>query len=89
MCHTRYLADHEGSTYSGDPVYSYRHTSDQNTAGAGKRNCIQCHVAHGSNSTMGEKSDAVPFPDGSHLAGDSRLLRVDSRGVCKMCHEEK
>jgi len=87
-CHSRYLADHKGSTYSGDPVYSYRHTTTQSTAGAGKRNCIQCHVSHGSNSSMSAKADSVPFPDGSSGAGDSRLLRLDNRGVCQMCHNK-
>ncbi len=95
ICHTRYLADHEGHTDSGDPVYTYRHTSDQNTQGAGKRNCIQCHVAHGSSAHMGERSSSVAFPDASGAlgpgeeGGDSRLLRIDSRGVCKMCHGDK
>ena len=89
ICHTRYSADHEGSTYSGDPVYSYRHTSDDDRQGGGRRTCIQCHVSHGSNASMGTRSNEVPSPDGSLAAGDSRLLRVDSRGVCKLCHEEK
>jgi predicted CXXCH cytochrome family protein len=87
-CHSRYLADHEGSTYSGDPVYSYRHTTAQTSQGAGRRNCVQCHVSHGSNSSMGERSAAVPFPDGSSAGADSRLLRLDNRGVCQMCHNK-
>ena len=29
----------------------------------------------------------VPFPDGSVTAGDSRLLKVDNRGTCQMCHD--
>jgi len=96
MCHKRYLANHEGDVYSGDPVYSYRHTSSATGNSAGQRNCIQCHVAHGSNAHMGTNSDKVPFPnqasegEGGYVShgGDSRLLRVDSRGVCKMCHED-
>jgi predicted CXXCH cytochrome family protein len=88
-CHSRYLADHQGSTDSGDAIYTYRHTTDQATAGAGKRNCIQCHVAHGSNSSMTAKADSVPFPDGSGAGeGDSRLLRLNNRGVCQMCHNK-
>jgi predicted CXXCH cytochrome family protein len=88
-CHSRYPVDHGGSTYSGDPVYSYRHTSDQAEQGTGKRTCIQCHVSHGSNSSMTAKADSVPFPDGSGAGeGDSRLLRVDNRGVCQMCHNK-
>jgi predicted CXXCH cytochrome family protein len=94
MCHKRYLASHEGDVDSGDPVYTYRHTSNATKNSLGQRNCIQCHVAHGSNAHMGTNSDKVPFPnqvpgeiEASH-GGDSRLLRVDSRGVCKMCHED-
>jgi predicted CXXCH cytochrome family protein len=88
-CHSRYPVDHGGSTYSGDPVYSYRHTSNQAEQGTGKRTCIQCHVAHGSNSSTTTKTDSVPFPGGTPaVAGDSRLLRVDNRGVCQMCHNK-
>ena len=85
-CHTRYLADHQGSTYSGDPVYSYRHSTASTSQGAGQRNCVQCHVSHGSNSSMGANSASVTFPDGSAAGADSRLLRADNRGVCQICH---
>jgi predicted CXXCH cytochrome family protein len=88
-CHNRYLADHEGSTDSGDAVYTYRHTSDATGQGGGQRNCVQCHVAHGSNSSMSAEADSVPFPDGSGAGeGDSRLLRLNNRGVCQMCHNK-
>jgi predicted CXXCH cytochrome family protein len=86
-CHSRYPVDHGGSTYSGDPVYSYRHTSNQE-AGTGKRTCVQCHVSHGSNAAMGATSESVTFPDGTAGGADSRLLRADSRGVCQMCHNK-
>lgn len=84
-CHTRYLSSGPKAD-SGDAVFAYRHTSDKTSAGAGQRNCAQCHVSHGSNASMGARSAAVPFPDGSAGAGSSRLLRVDSRGVCQLCH---
>lgn len=85
-CHTRYLAP-SGSwrTNSGDDVFTYRHTGDNvNGDAASNRNCIQCHVAHGSNAAMPNSNvenpgDLTPTPD-------SRLLRVDDRGVCVMCH---
>jgi predicted CXXCH cytochrome family protein len=71
--------------------------------GGGSANCITCHVAHGSNATMGDVSKTVTNPDGSAAyvntekgntldgsgapaLGDSRLLRVDNRGMCLMCH---
>jgi len=85
-CHTRYLAG-TGSykTASGDPTFMYRHRSNANYK-AGAANCITCHVAHGSNASMAGTS-GVTLPGGAIApAGDSRLLRVDSRGTCVMCH---
>jgi predicted CXXCH cytochrome family protein len=86
-CHTRYLSSSGGgSTDSGDAVFAYRHRSDQ--AAQGSANCIQCHVSHGSNASMGTYSAGVANPDGSVAGADSRLLRIDSRGVCQMCHDK-
>ncbi len=91
-CHTRYLASAESATTnSGDAVYAYRHRSDQTSQGSA--NCIQCHVAHGSNASMGTASAGVRNPDGTAAVGtlagaDSRLLRIDNRGVCQMCHNK-
>ncbi|MEI6624058.1 MAG: cytochrome c3 family protein [Actinomycetes bacterium] len=116
-CHTRYFAPSGSrSTNSGDPSYTYRHTSNKGTTSttSGTRNCIQCHVSHGSNVNMGSVSSSTQVsttgtapgnqgaglnPDGSiprfgtlpvSLAGTqktSMLLRVDSRGTCRMCHQ--
>ena len=86
-CHTRYLAP-SGSykTNSGDAIYMYRHRSDQNYKEGGA-NCITCHVAHGSNASMsGANSGQAPQPDGAGPTGSSKLLRVDNRGTCNMCH---
>jgi predicted CXXCH cytochrome family protein len=99
-CHTRYLAQSRvtdsvtkvvlepGSweTNSGDSVFTYRHTSD-NVSGdaASNRNCIQCHVAHGTNAKMAANSE-VENPGSITKTADSRLLRVDDRGTCVMCH---
>lgn len=86
-CHTRYLAP-SGSwgSSSGDAVFTYRHTGDNVTAMVGNnRNCIQCHVAHGSNAAMSAES-AVEWPGGTTKSTDSRLLRVSERGMCLMCH---
>ncbi|MHB8187257.1 MAG: hypothetical protein ACYDDU_14525, partial [Dermatophilaceae bacterium] len=104
-CHTRYLAtgsmtttttgqtttttyNAPGSTASGDAVYAYRHRSDGQMLGM--PSCIQCHVAHGSNASMGTVSNGVTNPDGTPTAtvGDSRLLRIDNRGTCQMCHNK-
>ena len=95
-CHTRYLAG-SGSylTNSGDAVFTYRHRSNRNNkAGVSRPNCIQCHVSHGSNVTMGGAATKVPFPGAAATSGgdavttsvDSRLLRVNDRGTCVMCH---
>jgi cytochrome c553 len=96
-CHTRYLAtrDKTGAVTtpsqqsradSGDAVFQYRHTSS-----SASRNCITCHVSHGSNAATGPQSSVLKNPDGSAApgdqnSGDSRLLRIDNRGTCIMCH---
>jgi len=86
-CHTRYLATgHSGREDSGDAVFAFRHRSDQTSQGSA--NCIQCHVSHGSNASMGTYSSSVPNPEGGALGADSRLLRIDNRGVCQMCHDK-
>ena len=86
QCHTRYLATAgDGSTDSGDAIFAYRHRSDD--IAKGTPNCITCHVAHGSNASMGPYSSSLPEPDGTPApAADSRLLRIDNRGTCQMCH---
>ena len=91
-CHTRYLAP-TGSykTASGDATFMYRHRSDANYK-AGAANCITCHVSHGSNAVMTQAAAKVGVPGGPAVLGtgitstDSRLLRVDNRGTCVMCH---
>lgn len=84
-CHTRYLANGAANSNSGDAVFTYRHTSDSVSSDAGtNRNCVQCHVAHGSNATMDHSN--VNWPNGSGPSMDSRLLRADDRGVCVACH---
>jgi predicted CXXCH cytochrome family protein len=100
QCHTRYLAG-SGSykTDSGDAVYTYRHRALYTEAEyksyeekygplKARPNCIQCHVSHGSNSTMGTFSQSVTWPDGSAAGSDSRLLRLNNRGVCQTCHNK-
>ena len=62
-----------------------------------KPNCIQCHVAHGTDATMAEYAGEVRFPNGSAESEtnkvvtkpeDSFLLRLDNRGVCQTCHNK-
>ncbi len=98
-CHTRYLAG-SGSykEASGDAIYTYRHRSNYTQAEYEKYeaespvkarpNCIQCHVSHGSNATMGSYAQTVKWPDGSAGGTDSRLLRLNNRGVCQTCHNK-
>jgi predicted CXXCH cytochrome family protein len=96
-CHTRYLAGSGvANTAQADPTFTYKHRSDEGASN--KPNCIQCHVAHGTNAVM--TGDAAPgsstsetAPDGKALVvapaiGDqsSDLLRVNNRGTCLMCH---
>jgi predicted CXXCH cytochrome family protein len=89
-CHTRYLAGGGSPTYdNGDAIYRYQHTT---TIFPG---CTQCHVAHGSNAAMGGTySSDFPYPhDPDATAGtivtspSSRLLKIDNRGTCQMCHD--
>ncbi|HEY7893128.1 MAG TPA: cytochrome c3 family protein [Solirubrobacteraceae bacterium] len=91
-CHTRYLAGHNSATTSsGDKVFTYRHRTNETSQST--PTCIQCHVAHGSNASMGTYSAAIANPDGSSAVStpagpDSRLLRIDNMGVCQMCHNK-
>jgi predicted CXXCH cytochrome family protein len=87
-CHTRYMST-TAKVHSGDALFAYRHPTLDKLA------CTTCHVAHGSNARMeGTFSSTMPFPDGSTpsyvistTTGDSRLLKVDNRGTCQMCHD--
>ena len=95
-CHTRYsgLPDAAGNassladTSGGDSVFMFKH-------GTTRIGCEQCHVAHGSNAAMtGSNSrnftnpaGAIPTKPGTGVSGDSRLLKVDNRGTCQMCHD--
>jgi predicted CXXCH cytochrome family protein len=99
-CHTRYYAPSgSAGVDSGDAVLTYRHASSRSDKdGVSRPNCIQCHVSHGSNVSMTSRAAAVPLPgqvgtnpDGTLASsdpgyGDSKLLRVDNRGTCVMCH---
>jgi cytochrome c553 len=85
-CHTRYLSA-GASVVTGDATYTYKHRSDEQASN--KPNCIQCHVAHGTDSTMTGAAAAVLQP-GEASTGttfeNSDLLRVNDRGTCLMCH---
>ena len=85
-CHTRYLSS---TSYepSGDAVFTDRHVS--NGTAQGKPSCIQCHVAHGSNATVAEAGKmAIHSPEEVPAGPGGRLLRIDARGTCRMCHTE-
>jgi len=87
-CHTRY-ASSAGDEPSGDALFAFRHET------VGNRACTTCHVSHGSNARMaGQFSSTQPFPndatvtyDIGGVTGDSRLLKVDNRGTCQLCHD--
>ncbi len=84
QCHTRHAAPSgSGHTNSGDPIFTYRHTTTGFSVG-----CVNCHVAHGTSATMSGFAQDVRWPDGSTPTGNERssLLRVDNRGVCELCH---
>lgn len=85
-CHTRYPAPRSAATTpSIDPVYTYRHQTNQTE-------CTECHVAHGSNAVMsGPSSSTFTYPaepGDTPLSGpSSRLLKIDNRGTCQACHD--
>ena len=98
-CHTRLLAGSKSyEISSGDAVFTYRHRSsytqaeykklEEESPTKTKPNCIQCHVAHGSNASTGTWSQTVTFPNGTPAGSDSMLLRLDNRGVCQTCHNK-
>jgi predicted CXXCH cytochrome family protein len=87
-CHTRYsglrsaggpssLVDNSG----GDDLFMFKH-------GTTSIGCEQCHVSHGSNALMtAAASSTVEWPGGTTGSADSRLLKVDNRGTCNLCHD--
>jgi predicted CXXCH cytochrome family protein len=87
-CHTRYRATTSPPTNSGDAIYTYRHRSD----GTSNRACITCHASHGTNALMpGAYSSTVEWPGGGTGTTDnnnSRLLKMNNRGLCIKCHTE-
>ena len=65
--------------------HSRRHSGAKVAMGGQK--CVTCHVAHGSNArASGPGSGHVQQPDGSAISGSSKLLRLDDRAPCSMCH---
>lgn len=94
QCHQRYLGRSVYAKSSTDPIFTYRHSSEGTMAYNG-RQCITCHVAHGTNAnsnggTSGHQyADSVPLPGGTPQPGanqNSRLLKMDNRGMCQKCH---
>ncbi len=82
-CHSRYLSQ-GWDVLEDDAIFTYRHTSIN-----ASRNCITCHVSHGSNAQMtGTYSANMEMPGGAVApVGDSRLLKIDNRGTCQACHD--
>jgi predicted CXXCH cytochrome family protein len=97
QCHTRYLGwSSSRSVTSGDGLYMFRHSTSK------YRFCLTCHVAHGTDSLVNADSSKgttfsanVPYPNETaldHSTGgsgvhNSRLLKVDQRGICEACHD--
>ena len=83
-CHTRIYDS--GGGMGLDPTFAHRTAIHDGP-------CTQCHVAHGSNASMTGWSAANEDPGGAALEpgapgyGDSRLLKVDDRGTCQLCHD--
>ncbi len=95
-CHSRYLSAGSADTTNTNAIFHNRHYALGNQAvgsvPAGAHTypvCTTCHVGHGSNAQMtpGGVSASVPYPNDSVVAGDSRLLKADNRGICQTCHD--
>ncbi len=98
QCHTRYQAGPGAElTPTADAIFAYRHAS----VGTGTDpkygaipGCLQCHVAHGTDAatTAGpNNSGGLAWPGGGTGTTDnnnSRLLRMDNRGICEKCHNK-
>jgi predicted CXXCH cytochrome family protein len=95
-CHTRYFANNNPNTDTADPLdtgasWAYPRPGDslfnhQHRTVAG-RDCLTCHVSHGSNAEMtGTFSANMNYPDGT-ISASSRLLKIDDRGTCQACHD--
>jgi predicted CXXCH cytochrome family protein len=86
-CHNRYLSTGSADATNANAIFHNRHYAANATR---TPVCTTCHVAHGTNAVMtpGGYSASVPYPGGATApAGDSRLLKVDNRGICQTCHD--
>ncbi len=94
QCHTRYdgvstvtgdapaqsLSASSLVANSSDTTFHFKH-------GTTRVGCEQCHVSHGSNAAMtGGHSSTYADPSGA-TSNDSRLLKVNNRGTCQLCHD--
>ncbi len=94
QCHTRYdgvstvtgtaptqsLTASSLAANSADTTFMIKH-------GTTRVGCEQCHVQHGSNALMtGSNSSTYKDPSGV-VSSDSRLLKVNNRGTCQLCHD--
>jgi predicted CXXCH cytochrome family protein len=95
QCHQRYVAGSgSASNNSTDAVFAFRHATDAPLGGYGE--CLACHMAHGTSANMtgnSSNSTLVIWPNSQSATWQdtgendySRLLRVDSRGICLRCH---
>lgn len=87
-CHSRYLSAGSSDTTNANAIFHNRHYNG--TTAHGYPVCTTCHVGHGSNAQMTPNgySATIPYPGGAAApAGDSRLLKVDNRGICQTCHD--
>lgn len=89
-CHTRYLSTGGEDPTNANAIFHSRHYSANSTR---TPVCTTCHVGHGSNAAMtpGGYSASVNYPGDpvgtASRPGDSRLLKVDNRGICQTCHD--
>jgi predicted CXXCH cytochrome family protein len=86
QCHSRYVSDSGSTAHPTDSPFTYRH-ANVTVAKPSNKPCTTCHVAHGTNATMtGFYTSNYPYPD-TTTSDSSRLLKVDNRGTCQLCHD--
>ncbi len=94
QCHTRYdgvstvtgtaptqsLSASSLVANSDDATFHFKH-------GTTRVGCEQCHVSHGSNAAMTGGYSSTYADPSEATSNDSRLLKVNNRGTCQLCHD--
>lgn len=103
QCHTAYFQNSfPGETPNGTVgsfTGNFMHKAGDISTSSGSATsitCVKCHAGHGTSATMSDAKNTtgatgVVYPDGTLAAAgqDSRLLKMNDRGICRKCHRDK